>query len=358
MKINAVISQQNIKPFSGVIHSLAKIGKELIFEINSEQISLQIMNDAKSAFALVEFSKSGFFDLLSIDSNENNAFSCKLTIKPLCAIFNHRTLKVVEKMRIYSNVSNEIDNELVFEFICGKGIKRTFRFLYQDCDIVSVLFDETTIALSSLESSPKVFSRLLDHTHAHEIILEACSKIFKVKSFYQDQFINSRKAGHGGESQMTSAMSMDTKEFMVYHFHHSSDNSNREDSEELVCCVRELRGFLALCESIDVSSFRLQFSEAGRPIRLTCESDNIVAQLVLATMTPYTHDDFTQSQTNEVEPELVANVPEEMNIVIDSATDVTSMTHNNNDFEEGMQERKKSRRLLYSSSEEENEKEE
>jgi len=307
-------SLHNVKSFSAVVHFIQKIGKEIIFELDKDSISLQALNDAKSAFAMIDFPEVGFFDHVKVN-NTNKCFTFKIAVKPLCAILAPRNLKALKKLNIFSTPIGHADNEIIFELTCNRGIRRTHRFPYQDTDVVNAVFEESP-SLCSLRSVPKVFSKLLEHTQSAEIALEADRHIFRVKSFHHDRvsLANNRMAfSRRGEKsyfrneQMSSAMTLETREFEEYHFRRPRAGTSAGEgllSEELIFCVREVRGFLGLCDATQVDEFMLQFSEAGKPIRFSCSLDgSFAAQLVMATMVQRGLGQSSSSQTQSMEHE-------------------------------------------------------
>ncbi len=83
--------------------------------------------------------------------------------------------------------AHEVDteHELVFEFLQSSGIKRTYKYLFSDCDIITVGFDDASA--SRIKADPKVFTQLLDHIHmSQEISIEVSHQMFRVRSFHSD----------------------------------------------------------------------------------------------------------------------------------------------------------------------------
>eukprot|EP01041_Mallomonas_annulata_P001343 gene1343-2592_t len=331
--VDGTISSPNcLKALSAVVHFIQKVGKEIIFEFDADSLSLQTLNDAKSAFAVIEFPKHGFFDKLALKSTPNKSFACKIAVKPLCSILSPRNLKIMKTLRVYTNISDNVENEIVFEFICNRDIRRIHRFPTQDTEVVSAVFDDTSPTLCSLRSVPKVFCNLLEHTQAAEISIEADRNIFRVKSFHQEILSSSSSSAKSRnninsssnsssrlhrQSQMTSAMSLETKEFEEYNYRRRRNRGRQQSSqqrradrdsdtdggsngnapEELIFCVREVKSFLGLCEASGVDDFTFQFSESGRPVKFSCCLDAIfTAQLVMATMVQRSGDDVAASQ--------------------------------------------------------------
>ena len=76
MLFEAAISASNIKHFNNVINFLLKIDNELIIELSNRGMTFRVLNDAKSAFVVVDLSIGNFFDNFILDSDEKH--SCKI----------------------------------------------------------------------------------------------------------------------------------------------------------------------------------------------------------------------------------------------------------------------------------------
>jgi len=79
---SAIIPRVNIKAFTNIFHFLLKIDCELIIEASSKGMWLRALNDAKSAFVVVELDINDFFSHYSVVNNDgtstDSVFSCKL----------------------------------------------------------------------------------------------------------------------------------------------------------------------------------------------------------------------------------------------------------------------------------------
>ena len=214
------ISSENLKVLSCIVNLILKVGKELIIEVEEDAVIFRALNDGKSAFVAIDFKPSYF----TIIEPPPASFSCKLSVKPICAIL--KNLRNVLYLIIRAETIGS-EHDLVFEARYGNGLKRTHRFSYQDCDIISALFDEDTS--SYLQSEPKVFTQLLDHIYqSPEIIVDASSNTFRVRSFHSEQL-------HDTKRHLSTGLSIDVKEFDLYEF-----KGGEEVSEELIFCSKEV----------------------------------------------------------------------------------------------------------------------
>ena len=87
----ACIQRQNLKSFSNILHFLLKVDAELIIEASPTGMWLRALNDAKSAFVVVELCVQEFFSSFRVsshgegsggddtnDDTASNVFSCKI----------------------------------------------------------------------------------------------------------------------------------------------------------------------------------------------------------------------------------------------------------------------------------------
>jgi hypothetical protein len=54
---------------------------------------------------------------------------------------------------------------LTSSIIASSGILRTHRFIYQETDVVTAMFDESSPTCSRLRCQPKVLAQLFGHIH-------------------------------------------------------------------------------------------------------------------------------------------------------------------------------------------------
>ena len=125
------------------------------------------------------------------------------------------------------------------------GIRRTHRFLYQDSDIISATFDESSS--SYLQCQPKVLSELLAHIHtkwSEEVAWDIGPSSFRLRTFHGHRAMDRAPPANAvtgiGRAHMSSEMCINpTSEFDVYDFRSS-------EPQEIVVCVKEVRAVLCL----------------------------------------------------------------------------------------------------------------
>ena len=91
---------------------------------------------------------------------------------------------------------------------------------------------------------------------------------FRVKSYHLDQDVNVLNNVVGLRRFMITEMSLETSEFDCYEF------KSKNDEEQLVFCIKEVKAMLSLCEAVEAIStdLLLYFCGSGSPIKFiaTC----------------------------------------------------------------------------------------
>mmetsp|Transcript_18054 Transcript_18054/g.30203 ORF Transcript_18054/g.30203 Transcript_18054/m.30203 type:complete len:395 (-) Transcript_18054:176-1360(-) len=278
----------NLTKFSVVLQFFSKIGKYLILEVDDEAIIMRTLNDAKSAFASVEFDKNDFFDHFELQEGvgqeKGQIFTCKLLIRPLCVIL--RKAKKMQSLKMFNDINENGEYELVFMMSCENGIRRRHRFIYQTCDVVSAMFDDDDC--NRFRVMPKVLTQLFGHiAKSIEVAVAVAPDQFKMKSFHQDTVgdNSSLAARQQPRHTMSSEMCVDPEEFDLYEFRYS------DEPQELAFCCKELRAILWLCEAYEIPDLTFLFTEGGSPVKFVCEDSSITCHLVMATLEPRRGDD-------------------------------------------------------------------
>jgi hypothetical protein len=142
-------------------------------------------------------------------------------------------------LRIRAGMADSAEHELVFEIVLTNDITRTYRFRYQDCEVMSAVFDED--ACSFLRAKPKLFVQLLTHIYqSPEISMEAGADFFSVRSFHKANDGVVTVEGAAPVRFMSSGLSVSIQEFEQYEY------TSAARSEELIFCVKEVRVFFKL----------------------------------------------------------------------------------------------------------------
>jgi len=288
---------------------LGKVGKELLLEVDEKEdgseresgsnlhiLTLRALNDSKSSFTCVEFDTPFFEGITRGNDNGNvvddGAFSCKVAIKPICALL--RQFKNVTSLKISAIQTGSTEHNLVFRLFHSNGVHRIHRLQYRDCEIVHAQYEEE--GASILKSEPSVFVQLLEHVRQSPEVALTCSRdSFKVSSFHKSE------AGDGKRQQMNTELDINISSFDEYIFMRGDDDHNYDalsvtegvaaaspspqNSTRIVFCAKEVRGFVSLCEACEIDGFTLFFTLSGQPMKLFCKRNSCFeVSLVLATL--------------------------------------------------------------------------
>lgn len=175
-----------------------------------------------------------------------------------------RTLKGMKLLRIRAGMADSAEHELVFEIVLTNDITRTYRFRYQDCEIMNAIFDEEHC--SYLRAKPKLFVQLLSHLYqSPEICMDATAGTFLVRSHHRYAENGGGNADNGGGTTvrfMNTGLSVSIQEFEQYEY------VSAVQSEELIFCVKEVQCVTFLCMRIVVRSACLMHRILATGIKL------------------------------------------------------------------------------------------
>ena len=231
--MDVTISRDNLPRFQHSLAMMQKISKELVLEYlpgsienGPPTLNFRVVNDAKSAFALVEFRGGGgesfFTDFSSSNNGTPHSFVCKLNIKPFLAIL--KNIKRVSSMRLVSSLSEETVDQatqrLVVILDSDWGLRRIHRLVYQDCTVLTAVFDITpSPELSYFYCDPSIVSQLLHHIHRVNVGQEIAWKItrdtFSVRT-YASSVGSGGRIGNRLATGMASEMTLGTNQFEWY----------------------------------------------------------------------------------------------------------------------------------------------
>jgi len=286
----SISKPENLKAIVACFAFLNKVGKELLLEVENNVLTLRALNDAKTAYASVEFDDHFFHEGVSVGGGEDaETFACKVSLKQLCSVC--KNLRHVEKLTIRAEkIGKTFD--LVLEMLAADtGIVRTHRFKYSDCDVLSAIFDDE--GASSLKAPNKVFEQFMGNMYqSPEIAVIPGRDEFVVRSHH-----SAGDAPNEAKKTLETKMVLSTEEFDLYDFkgteedggnHEHLDNQNGlnvdQQQYELVFCTRELKAILGLCDSINMETIQMFFRTAGAPIKFQTSCPLLVAHLVMTTI--------------------------------------------------------------------------
>jgi hypothetical protein len=308
-----ISTSDNLKAFSASLTFLRSVGKELQVEVNPESLVLRGLNDAKTAYASVEFSRTFFDNNFSLNVNamgeafghninsQESSFSCKLPIKYICSLtksFRNSSSVVMYAQADGASGSHELVLEMSSNNTSHHSIKRTHRFKYSDCDIVSAVFDEE--GTCSLRSMNKILIQLLEHMHgAPEVMVSATERTFKVQSYYRV----APTALAETSRHLDTDLSVSVEDFDFYDFCTTDANFNEVGSNgssmaasnfaltsdgkplrEVVVSKREWRALLQLSDTISCDDVAMNFIHQGQPIKLMVQHESLVVTLIMTSI--------------------------------------------------------------------------
>lgn len=138
----------------------------------------------------------------------------------------------MKQLKIRAGMVDSSEHELVFEIILMNDITRTYRFRYQDCEVMSAVFDEDNC--SYIRAKPSLFIQLFNHIYqSPEISMEIEKNKFSVRSFHK----SSEQLAVDGSAvprYMHSGLSVNIQEFEQYEY------LSEMQSEELIFCMKEV----------------------------------------------------------------------------------------------------------------------
>ena len=291
---------ENIKALVACFTFLNRVGKELLIEVENEVLVIRALNDAKTAYASVEFSNRFFNISNGVQMREGlDCFSCKVSLKQLCSVC--KNLRHVEVLTIRAERIPGGAFDLVLEMrSAGTGIVCTHRFKYSDCDVLSAIFDDE--GASTLKCPHKIFDQVLNNVYqSPEIAITASHSEFKVRSHHSPA--NEAQSGEI-KKIMSTEQTLDIGGFDFYEFKGEEDGegdeglapmngaaagtANSRAQQELVFCTKELKAILLLCDGVGLDDIQVCFRTAGLPIKFQVSGDLLTAQVILTTLVPRT----------------------------------------------------------------------
>jgi len=219
------------------------------------------LSEAKNAYAAVEF-KASFFDFESFSVVNEDGFTCKVPVRPLCAVC--KGFKNVQSLSIRAEATGG-SQEFVVEMLATSGIRRTHRFKFSECEIISAKFENAEA--SGLRAAHTIFTQVLEHLrHSPELILEATIDSFKMMSFHPLEASENKKHLHTDLSLVVSDFDYYDCRFDEEEGHGGvgSDGegmaAGMQRKHSLVFCIKEFKGILTLCESTGAMEIVIEFT--------------------------------------------------------------------------------------------------
>jgi hypothetical protein len=173
--MDCIIPSHSVRPFCAAIACLSRIGKDLYLEFDPvEGLTLRALNEAKSAFASFLWEPS-FFERCSApplsrkrpaddDDDDEGCFSCRVPLRAMAAVVRPR--RNVLSLRVYSEITNEQQHYLTFEFQIQKtGLLTVVHRMSVAEDSNRIVATMPKEGGSELVASPKVLLKMLEPLH-------------------------------------------------------------------------------------------------------------------------------------------------------------------------------------------------
>ena len=277
----ATVSESRLRSFSRAFFCCAKIGNALMLETDEDRVVFSTVNQQRSAYAKFAFSSSFF----SVFRGPATAIKCKINLKTFLLAF--RSLGKTRKLHFRLDGAQ---NEVQMELVDHNGIRRTYRFPFED-DAEVIGADFKTHGLNMVSSSAKMFQTRFVENFASA--LTEASVIPTSSSITMKSYItvsHSAKFFHT-ECQISAA---DFSEFRIHPDAYG---------QEITFPLREMKAMLGFCKELD-NPFYLFFGMPGQPILMTNSDDgktDIYVMIVVSTLGD--PDAAPASELNDPSPE-------------------------------------------------------
>ncbi len=299
MQASVTIPGRHVKLFSKALSAISKIGSELVLELADgvrhcraqgcprgqekappallfflflllsrstgahQQVNLQALNQARSAFVIFRFAK-GFFSAFE----SSGPVKVAVPVKSCCAVF--RATSSVEQC-----VVRLVDNALLFVLQCKQGVVKNYRLNSENSSVHRAVYNKMTP--SRLVARPKLLADIVANfnTAVEEVTLVPLPGQIKLKTFAEE---NTQGNGKTKGEVLQTELVLDSADFDSYAL------AGGGGILELTFSLKELRSILGFCEFAG-QPVCLFFSEPGSPILFSVNYfDHLVVDFVLATL--------------------------------------------------------------------------
>ncbi|XP_042636515.1 cell cycle checkpoint control protein RAD9B [Orycteropus afer afer] len=261
-----------VKVFGKAIQALSRISDELWLDPSEKNLALRSVNSCRSAYGCVLFS-SLFFQhyewsapMEMKDKGTASNLNCQLAMKAILPIFKclNSLERNVEKCRIFTR---SVKSQVVIQFFCRHGIKRTYNVCFQESQPLQVIFDKTRCA-NTLVLQPRVLAEaIVVFTSSQEEVTLAVTPLnvcFKSSTEESMDLTNS----------VYSEMSVESHEFDFFQIGVET---------EVTFCFKELKGMLTFSEAVH-APISIYFDIPGKPMTLCIDDMLLEANFILATL--------------------------------------------------------------------------
>ncbi|GLV38489.1 Rad9 [Carabus blaptoides fortunei] len=272
--MNCVIPGSNVKFLGKTFHTLAKIGDEIYFEAQENQVVLSSVNAATTEFGLFKLLRQFFTkyhlaeDLSKTDSQDVTPIGVKIRAKPLCIAFKYISLldRNLDTCTI-SLDSNPTKLKLNFEY--KNKIRRLVNIWLMDSD--------ESLEVGSLNSPNchKIISWSTTFSHALANFRRTDSEITLIASSSKLLLRNYMDSDDVKMNAVRSQVSLSSNEFETYEI--------LEDAT-VTFPSRAFRAAVQFADNFN-RQITITFKDPGRPVEVQfSNSSTFKAKFIMATM--------------------------------------------------------------------------
>eukprot|EP00026_Physarum_polycephalum_P007222 Phypoly_transcript_07279.p1 GENE.Phypoly_transcript_07279~~Phypoly_transcript_07279.p1 ORF type:complete len:356 (+),score=36.67 Phypoly_transcript_07279:80-1069(+) len=255
---------------------MAKIGDDLFFDVTTDKLIMRTLNNGRSAFVSIAFSKN-FFEYFSVASDGERKYQMKA--KPCHAVFHN--VNSAEKCTIKMD---EEEHRLIFDLPCKRSIKKRSTIAFEESEPLQAIYSKEQCG-NRIVVTPKQLSENLPNFHSHleEITILITKDGMKIKSY-----TDSTKGTHGKNKILQTELNIDATDFEEF----CTEGVN----VDVTFSLKEFKTIIGLCETIG-QPCTILIEKSGRPMLITMKYFNLFeADFVLATLV--VSQDMPSSQTS------------------------------------------------------------
>ncbi|KAI5734946.1 hypothetical protein M8J77_012319 [Diaphorina citri] len=264
--MKGVLFNQSVKVLSRAIHSLARIGDDMVVEPFKHGLKLSTVDKSESAYTQFWFPVSFFYSYKYDDTENPDDLRLKISFKAFLTVF--KTCHSVDKTVSSCTIQIEKDiPAMIIKMQFTAGYSKTHSLFISDCVPINANYsssgrNEIVLTARTLSNALKNF-----HTHQAEITLAVDSRKTIINNF-DDKTLES--SGQNIRSQL----SLDPAEFTSYKI--GLDTA-------INFTVREIKAMLAFAEHVS-GVLKISFDEPTKPIVFNIiEAGMYEANYILAT---------------------------------------------------------------------------
>ncbi|KAL0491566.1 cell cycle checkpoint control protein RAD9 [Acrasis kona] len=306
--MECVIDKDNVKIFSQVLHSLAKVGEMISFDSKADMLCVVTFNSAQSAY-MAFYLKPKFFLKYSGFKRGGTGRNFRIMSKYITNIF--KNMGHVKRISITAN-GREDNNCVKIQLFMENGVDKTYKLHFEQVDVQQAILDKDDYPVV-YQCDAKVLNVLLSNfdnkINEVKFILEASSRqtpqgsssnqdssqshltVLRIVTYFDDEETT--------KTTLNTTMSIDQQEFKAKRYtlpppsfdDATAANNSQHQVQELLSMtftVKYLRTYLTFCESA-LQPIEIYLSQHGTPFYCRSisnhdELDDIESELLLATV--------------------------------------------------------------------------